>query len=125
MRAADRVREHVRTPGLDDDPAADALDELRGLALGVRRADDRACDGEDAVEPARDDVAGEPAREPDDVDVRRRERLGERLARLVRQKADAVRPELSCERDELGVPRAAADDRDARGRRDRRAASTP
>ena len=125
MRAADRVREQLRAPGLDDDPAADALDELRGLALGVRGADDRACDREDAVEPARDDVAREPAREPDDVDVRRRERLGERLARLVRQKADAVCAQLAGERDELCVPRAAADDRDAEVVDDRRAASTP
>ena len=70
-------------------------------------------DGEDAVEPARHDVAREPARQPDDVDVRRRERLGERLARLVRQEADAVRAQLAGERDELGAPRAAADDRDA------------
>ena len=32
-------------------------------------------DGEDPVEPARHDVAGEPAGEPDEVDVGGRERL--------------------------------------------------
>src|SRR2546423_11888264 len=74
VRAADRGGDELRPAGRDDDAAADRLDELRGLALAVGGDDHRPADGEDAVEPARHDVAGETAREPDDVDVRRRER---------------------------------------------------
>ena len=64
------AREQLRTVRRHDDAAADLLDDLRRLAVGVGRDDHRPADGEDAVQPARNDVAREPAREPDDVDVR-------------------------------------------------------
>ena len=111
MRGGSRRRE-PRLAGRDDDAAADSVDEARRLAVGVRGDDDRARDREDPVQAARDDVAGEPACEADDVHVRRRQRLRERLARLVREEADAVGAELARERLELGAAHAVADDRD-------------
>ena len=47
-------------------------------------------DGEDPVEAARHDVAGQARREPDDVDVRGGERLRQHAARLVVEERDLV-----------------------------------
>src|SRR6478752_1410578 len=69
VRVANRAREQLGTPRRDDDTTTHPLDDLRRLALRVGRHNHRPCDGEDAVQPARDDVAGEPRREADDVDV--------------------------------------------------------
>src|SRR5688572_24579030 len=85
VELAQRRRKQVRAPRWDHEPTARLLDDARGLALGVGGDDDGAADGEDPVEAARDDVAGKAALEPDEVHVRRRQRLGEQLARLIRQ----------------------------------------
>ena len=109
---ADRVGEELRPTRRDHEPAADVLDHLRRLALRIGGDDHRPPGREDPVEPARDDVAREPAAEADDVDVRARERLRERLARLVGEELDGVDLEQLREGDELLVPRAEADDQD-------------
>ena len=70
MRVPDRARKKLRPAGRDDDPAADLLDDLRGLAFRIRRNDHRPGDGEDPVQPAGDDVARESRREADDMHVR-------------------------------------------------------
>src|SRR5581483_5648837 len=112
VRAADRAREQLGPARRDDDPAADVEDDLGRLAVGVGRDDHGPTRGQDPVEPARDDVAGEALREADDVDARGRERLRKPLARLVREEADLVRLEQAREVLELRVPRAVPDDRD-------------
>ena len=53
----------------DDDAAADLLDEPHRLAVGVRGDEHRSPDREDPVETARHDVAREPARETDVVEI--------------------------------------------------------
>src|SRR5205807_639518 len=83
-----------------------------GLALLVGRHDHRPADREDPVEAARDDEAGQPASEADDVDMRGGERLRKELPRLVGEKAHLWHLEPACERDELLVARAGPDDRD-------------
>ena len=93
-------------------PQPTSLDDLRGLALRVRSDDHRPCDGEDPVQPARDDVAGEAGGESDDVHVGRRQRLRQHGARLVVEELDLVDLEQLRERDELGVSRAHPDDHD-------------
>ena len=94
-------------------------DELRRLALGVGGGDHRPAGGEDAVEAARDDVAGQPAGEPDDVDVggRERQRAADRAA--ARAGIAPCPPRAARERDELLPARAGADDHAPRGRRGR------
>ena len=69
-------------------------------------------DGEDPVEPARDDVAREARRETDDVHVGGGKRLRQHAARLVVEELDLVDFEQLGKRDELRVPRAHADDHD-------------
>ena len=90
MRAPDLLGEELGSPWREDDAAPDALDELGRLARGLCRDDHRPAHRHDPVETARDDVSREAAREPDDVDVGRRERLRQHLARLVLQEVDAL-----------------------------------
>ena len=77
-------------PGGTTIPQSIRADDLRRLALRVRRDDHGPGDGEDPVEAARDDVAGKARREPDDVDVGGGERLRKHGARLVVEKLDLV-----------------------------------
>src|SRR6266511_900620 len=80
VRVPDRTRKQFGPCRRDDDATVDRFDHLRGLALGVRRHYHRSSYREDAVEPARHDVARQPRREPNDVDVRGRERLGQQMS---------------------------------------------
>ena len=75
--APDRAREQLRTTGRNDHPGIRVAHDVRRLARVLGRRDHRPPDREHAVEPARHDVAGEPLSEPDDVNVRGRERVGE------------------------------------------------
>ena len=68
VRVANRAGEQLGTARRDDDPTADLLHDLRGLAVVVRRHDHRPGDSEDAVQPTRDDVARKTGRKTDDVD---------------------------------------------------------
>jgi hypothetical protein len=74
VELADRRREKLGARRRHHEPAAGAAHEARRLAVLVGGNERRPADGEDAVEPARDHVAGQAAGEPHDVDVRRRER---------------------------------------------------
>ena len=108
VRGADRLGEQLGSRGRHDHAAVDLAGDACGLALRVSDDDHRPADGEDAVHAARDDEAGEAAAEPDHVDVRRRQRLGEPLARLVGQEHDLDLEPLG-ERDEICMAGARAD----------------
>src|SRR4051794_12470844 len=86
----DRACEQLGAPRRYDHPAADLLDDLRRLAVGVGGDDHGPGDGEDAVEPARDDIPGETPGEADHVDVCGRQRLGQHATRLVVEELDLI-----------------------------------
>src|SRR5579864_1023974 len=69
VRTADRLGEQLRPTRRNDDAASDPRNELRGLTLRLGGDEHGPADGEDAVETARDDVAGESAREADHMQV--------------------------------------------------------
>ena len=114
-RRARRGSPRRRGPGRSgghDDAAADFTHEPGGLAVLVRRDDHGATGREDPVEAARNDVAREPGRQADVVDVGSGERLAEAFARLVFEEAHPIRPELLRQLLQLAAAGAEADDRD-------------
>src|SRR3954454_10348 len=80
---ADRLREQLRPPRRNNDATADALYELRRLALGLRCRDHRPPRGEDAGEAARHDEPRNPPPQSDEVHVGGRQRHREHVAFLV------------------------------------------
>src|SRR5262249_61403435 len=89
-RLADGACEEVGPGGWYDHATTHLADETCRLARLVGRDDHRPAGGEDPVQPARDDVPGQALREPDDVEVRARERERQALALLVREEADRL-----------------------------------
>src|SRR6266404_8632578 len=67
--AANRLREQLGPPGRDDDAAISLEDDPRSLTVWVGRDDNGPANGQDAVQPARHDIACQPACEADDMHV--------------------------------------------------------
>src|SRR5438105_3167770 len=107
---ANRLRDELRPVWGRYLAAADRLYDRGCFAVGVGGNENGPSGREDTVQPARDDVAGEPAPQPDIVQVRGGERGRKRLARLVVEEAHGVRLQPLGELDELGAPRSSADD---------------
>ena len=123
--AGSRARGARARPGGTTTPAVGAAHDARRLARVLGCGDHGPSDRQHAVEPARDDVSRKPAREPDDVDVGGRERLGEVLARLVAHEDDVVHLEQARELLQLFAPRPATDQDDSQSDRDRAGTSPP
>ena len=87
-------------------------DDLRGLAVAVDGGDHRTAGGHDPVETARNDVPREPGCQPDHVHVGARQRLGQPLARLVRQEAYVVESEARGQPHHLSSSRTQPHDQD-------------
>ena len=112
IRPADCVGDGDVVAGGGDQAASRIVDQLHRLALGIGRDDDRTPGGEDAVDAARDDIAGEAARKAEIVDIRCRERLRQHRALLIREEAHVRRPGPGGELDGRGVARSEAHDHD-------------
>src|SRR5207302_4104204 len=112
VRCADHFGDTVGPARRYDDAAADAPDDGRSLAVGIGRDDDGPAGGENPVEPAGDDVSRESAGKTDVMDMRCRDRLRQRLARLVAEKVHAIGLQHLGERLDVLEPRTRADDDD-------------
>src|SRR5207253_565418 len=109
VRCADHFGDTVGPARRYDDAAADAPDDGRSLAVGIGRDDDGPAGGENPVEPAGDDVSRESAGKTDVMDMRCRDRLRQRLARLVAETVHATGLQHLGERLDVLEPRTRAD----------------
>ncbi len=103
---ADLRRDQIGAVGRHDDAAADLLHEPRRLRVGLGGDEHRAAGGEDAVEPARHDEAGEALREPDVVEIAR-QRATRRVGRAAGTRETARRrPSSRCDSAVISTQRA-------------------
>ena len=119
-RRAARARrgEHVGPPGGMTSPQPTLPHDLRRLALGVGGDDHGPPDGEDAVEAARHDVAGEPRPSPTKWTSADESDCGSSSRGWYGRKS-TFRPRAARRARRARVPRAEADDHAPRGRRGR------